>query len=247
MADSTALNLVAVAAIGGLVGTGELVARYRDAPWKALKCVAAFLYVAMNIAASLGAYGLVRAFGWEFGQEAGTEALRWTQVLIAGFGAMALFRSSLFLVRVGDQDVGVGPSSLLNVLLGAADREVDRERGRARARGVKELVQGVSWQRAREDLPALCLGLMQNATLEEQNALAGAIRDIESGDLDDDVRVHLVGLELLNFAGIGVLKGAVGLLSQSADRQPAESSSATEGQASDENSRLEPSGGAPAR
>lgn len=245
MTGSTTLDLVAVAAVGGLVGTGELVARYRDAPWKALKCVAALLYVAMNVAASLGAFGLVRAFGWKFGQEPATESLRWTQVLIAGFGAMALFRSSLFLVRVGDQDVGVGPSSLLNVLLGAADREVDRERGRARADEVKELVQGVSWQRAREDLPALCLGLMQNATLEEQNALAGAIRDIEGGDLDDDVRVYLVGLELLNFAGIGVLKGAVGLLSPSAAREPINSNADPDGKATDENAPPKPDGEAP--
>jgi hypothetical protein len=53
---------------------------------------------------------------------------------------------------------------------------------------------------------------MQNATLIEQDALAGAIRDIDAGDLDDDVRVLLVGLELLNLAGFGVLTGAVALV-----------------------------------
>jgi hypothetical protein len=132
---------------------------------------------------------------------------------------MALFRSSLFLVRVGDQDVGVGPSSLLSVLLSATDRDVDRERGRARATEVRDLLSDVPWERAKAELPALCLGLMQNASLEEQNALAGAIRDIGAGDLDEDVRVYLVGLELLSFAGIGVLRGAVGLLSEASDRK----------------------------
>jgi hypothetical protein len=108
--------------------------------------------------------------------------------------------------------VGVGPSSLLKALLSVADRGVDRERGVERAKHVRTLLTGISWARARTDLPAVCLGLMQNATLVEQDALAGAIRDIEAGDLDDDIRVMLVGLELLNLAGSGVLAGAAALV-----------------------------------
>lgn len=211
MDSQTAIDIAVVAAIGGLVGAGELVSRYRDAPAQALACLPAIAYVGVNVLAACAAYGLVRAFGWDFGATAG-EPTRWTRVLVAGFGAMALFRSSLFVVRVGDQDVGVGPSSLLSALLAAADRGVDRVRGAQRADEVQRLLAGLSYDRARTDLPAICLGLMQNATLIEQDALAGAIRDIDAGDLDDDVRVLLVGLELLNLAGIGVLTGAVALV-----------------------------------
>ena len=172
---------------------------------------------AVNVLAACSAYGLAIAFDWHFGATTG-ESARWTRVLIAGFGAMALFRSSLFIVRVHDQDVGIGPSSLLKSLLDAADRGVDRVRGTQRATEMEELLEGVSWERARTDLPALCLRLMQNSTLIEQDALAGAIRDIEAGDLDNDVRVLLVGLELLNLAGIGVLRGAVALVKGDTDQ-----------------------------
>jgi hypothetical protein len=216
----TAIDFATVAGIGALVGTGELVGRYRDAPARALSCAPAYAYIVVNIAAACAAYALARAFSWHFGAASG-EAARWTRVLVAGFGAMALFRSSLFIVRVHDQDVGIGPSSLLKALLDAADRGVDRVRGIQRATEVEQLLQGVTWERARTDLPALCLGLMQNSTLIEQDALAGAIRDIEAGDLDDDVRVLLVGLELLNLAGIGVLRGAVALLTGEAEQAPA--------------------------
>ena len=65
------------------------------------------------------------------------------------------------------------------------------------------------------------LGLMQNATAEEKTALAGAIRDIEDGDLDDEIRALLVALELFNLAGIGVLTGAIDLLKS--DGPPRES------------------------
>ena len=195
-----------------LVGGGELVARYRDAPERALATTAAWLYVVINVGASLSALALIEAFDWRFGLDDATAQLRWTRVLVAGFGSMALFRSALFVVRVGTEDVGVGPSSLLGALLRATDRQVDRVRGQARAKEIREILEKVPWSQAREDLPALCLGLMQNTTLTEKEDLAATIRDLDAGDLDDDVRVYLVGLALSNLAGVGVLRGAVSLL-----------------------------------
>lgn len=206
------LSLLAVTAIGALVGAGELVVRYRDDPRRALFCAAAMLYIGINAATSLATYGLIKAFGWGFGQPAGTDAQHWTQVLVAGFGAMAVLRSSLFLVKVGDKDIGIGPSGVIEGLLSAADRAVDRQRGCDRSEEIRELLAGVSWEQAREELPALCLGLMQNATPSEQQLLARTVTDLESGDLDSSVRVYLVGLSLMNLAGGGVLKGAIAML-----------------------------------
>src|SRR3982750_2744912 len=132
-----------VVAIGASVGIGELVARYRDDPTRALGSFPALIYVVLNAAAAAGALALVQAFGWKFGAADGSSELRWTRVLVAGFGAMALFRSSLFTARVGNQDVGVGPSTFLQVVLTAADRAVDRRRARARARDVSQAMKGV--------------------------------------------------------------------------------------------------------
>lgn len=205
-------SLLAVTAIGALVGAGELIVRYRDDPGQALLCGAAILYIGINAATSLAAYGLIQAFGWGFGQPSGTDAQHWTQVLVAGFGAMAVLRSSLFLVKVGDKDVGIGPSGVIEGLLSAADRAVDRRRGCDRSEEVRNLLAGISWEQAREELPALCLGLMQNATPSEQQVLARTVTDLEAGDLDSSVRVYLVGLGLMNLAGAGVLRGAVAML-----------------------------------
>lgn len=206
------LALLAVTAIGALVGAGELVVRYRDAPGRALLCVAASIYIGINAAASLGTYGMIKAFDWGFGQPDGSKAQHWIQVLIAGFSAMAVLRSSLFLVKVGDKDVGIGPSGVIEGLLSAADRAVDRRRGSDRSDEVRKLLDGVTWDQAREELPALCLGLMQNATATDQQVLAKTVKDLDAGDLDPEVRVYLVGLGLMNFAGAGVLKGAVAML-----------------------------------
>jgi len=202
------MDYVAVALIGGLVGLGELIARYRDAPGTALRNAAAGLYIGINAAAALAALGLVRAFGWTFGTESG-EALRWTQVLIAGFGAMAIFRSALFIVRAGDQDVGVGPSGFLQVVLNAADRAVDRRRAGARAGEVSRAMDGVAFAKAAEALPSYCLALMQNASEDEKVALANQVTLLRDAHMEDRAKSLALGLALMNVVGRGVLEAAV--------------------------------------
>jgi hypothetical protein len=108
-------------------------------------CTAIF-YIAINCAASVGALGLIHAYGW-FGPS------RWTQILMAGVSAMAFFRSSLFVVRAGDRDVGVGPSGFLQIFLTAADRAVDRKRAAARYDVVAEVMKGVDFNKALKALP----------------------------------------------------------------------------------------------
>src|SRR5262249_7596913 len=111
------LDWVGAAALGALVGASELVSRYRDAPNAALKTWPAIFYVSINLLASVGALGLMVALNWP-------PQTRWSRVLVAGVGAMAFFRTSLFIVRVADRDVGIGPSGFLQIFLAAADRAV---------------------------------------------------------------------------------------------------------------------------
>ena len=205
------MDYVAVAFIGALVGLGELIARYRDAPGSALGNPAAALYVGVNAVAAMAALGLVHAFGWTFGAEPG-EQERWTRVLVSGFGAMAIFRSSLFVVRAGDQDVGVGPSGFLQVLLTAADRAVDRRRAGARAGEVSRAMEGVSFSKACEALPSYCLALMQNATEDEKVALANQVTLLRDAQMEDRAKTLALGLALMNVVGSGVLEAAVGSL-----------------------------------
>src|SRR5215207_9784397 len=164
---------VVVGLLGAAVACGELVSRYRDAPVRALWTWSAALYVLLNVAASLAALAIIRAFGFKFGIEgvAADSDVRWTQTLIAGFGSLAFFRSSLFVVRVGDQDVGIGPSTFLQNALGAADRGVDRRRANDRSSVVGEAMAGVSFEKAHQSLPAFALGLMQNVDSDIQAQL----------------------------------------------------------------------------
>ncbi len=165
------LDYAIVAILGALVGGGELVSRYRDSPAGALRSRPAAFYIALNSLPSLAALFISRVFHWQFGVTSGDAAVRWTQVCVAGAGAMALFRSSLFTVHTGDREIGVGPSSFLQVFRAAADRAVDRLRARDRSLDVSHLMEGIAYDKAAHGRTAYCLALMQNVPDEDQVAL----------------------------------------------------------------------------
>lgn len=202
-------DYMGVMVLGGLVGFGELVSRYRDDPLSAFKRVAGLTYIALNAAAGAGALAAIRSFGWTFGFEGETAALRLLQILVAGFGAMALFRSSLFVVRAGGQDVAAGPAGFLQVVLDAADRAVDRNQAEERANVVTRLMEAVDFDRAYQALPAYCLALMQNVPPAEQAELAREVARLRGASMTPRAKSLALGLALLNVVGADALKAAV--------------------------------------
>lgn len=202
------LAWLAAIGLGGGVGLAELVTRYRDQPSALPRSVSFWFYILLNAGASALAFALIRVFGWTFGQTLGP-ARTVTQVLVAGLGAMTLFRSSLFNLKVGDEDVGIGPSALLTSLLSVVDRSVDRRRATDRSRSVGRTMSTVSFLKAKISLPAYCLQLMQNVPLEEQQKLRTAVDALGLTAMDDDLKSLNLGLLIMNTVGPAVLEAAV--------------------------------------
>lgn len=198
-----------VALFGLLVAFGELATRYRDAPTRAIANLSAWGYMALNAVAAVSALALIRLYDVNLDMT-DAEERRWAQVLLAGFGAMAFFRTSFFIARVGGQDLGMGPSGVLQSLLKVADRGIDRHRARARAGEVTKAMEGVSFEKAQTSLPAYCFALMQNVTQEEQAAVADqVVAKLKVANMPDATRGLALGLALMNIVGEGVLIAAV--------------------------------------
>jgi len=187
--------------------------RYRAAPLRAVFTPEAMGYVAVNIAASVGALALTRAFGWAFGVT-GPEAIFWTQILVAGFGAMVLFRSSLFSVPLDSTTrVYIGPSTLLQALLDVSDRAVDRREASVRAKNVARRMEGLEFSEEIVALPTLCLALMQHLPAEEQKALAQEYLQLEqTNTIDNRTKALMLGLSIMNFMGESVLAAGIDAL-----------------------------------
>ena len=210
----TTLPWMAVGLLGGALGTAELVSRYRDAPAGVLGTWPAVLYIAINVGASVGAYKLATVFGWNFtfGPAASKDASEWSLAIVCGLGAMALFRSSLFVRRIGDKDVGVGPSSFLQVFLSAADAEVDRQRAVLRASAVSRITKGLDYKKSYAALPPYCLALMQDLPDDAQRDLRKALELLDRDPMPDELKTAVLGLELVNVVGVPVFEQAVNSL-----------------------------------
>jgi hypothetical protein len=201
------LDWILVALLGAAVGIGELTSRYRDEPTKALLTIPAMIYIALNAAASVMALALGR--GVELWTTVDQNTVSWTQVLTAGLGAMVFLRSSVFRIRVGEEDVDVGPSSFLTSVITAADRAVDRVRAQERAWTVTQVMGNVASDKALEILPSYLSALMQNFNQEEQSRFDQSVNRIRSGQLSNETKVLLLGLVAMTHMGGGVLRSAV--------------------------------------
>lgn len=203
------VSYIAVALIGAGVAAAELASRYRDAPIRALSSRPGLTYAGLNALSSVAALFLIRVFNVKFGGTHGNE-LMWTRVLVAGFGATTFFRTSLFVARIGNQDVGIGPSTILQTGLSIADRGVDRRRARARAEAVGKAMKGVSFNDTYGSLPAYCFALMQNVPEEEQTQFAHrVVAPLRDSPMDDQAKGRALGLALMNIVGPDVLKAAL--------------------------------------
>ena len=209
--------------IGALVATGELTSRYKDDPVKAIISAPAGVYVAINGLASVGALAFAHTFNWTFGATDGQ--IRVIQVLVAGFGAIALFRTSLFNVTVADQVIGVGPSVVLNVILTAADRAVDRGRALDRSQAVASIMEDVSFDNSADSIQLFCTRLMQNALPAEPDRIAqtvSTLRDRLNKDVPDQVKSYVFGLSLLGLVGEKVLRKSIEQLKATFDEPPSD-------------------------
>lgn len=212
MVSVTSDMYIYVGLIGFLVGTTEIVSRYKDNPWLALQNIPAFTYITINVAASLLALLLIESFQITFDSVAIKN--KWFTILVAGTSAMAFFRTSLFTYRVGDKDLALGPGLLFQILLDVTDRSVDRSRAKPRSLVVSNIMRGIDFTKAMLALPTYCFALMQNVSSEEQAAIAKEISALSAtSNMSDSVKSLVLGLTLINIVGEAVLKAAVEALS----------------------------------
>jgi hypothetical protein len=198
-----------VAAVGILVGAVELASRYRDQPQSLTRLASAWMYVFVNAAVSALALLTARTFDWTFGIAGAGDRVVYTQVIICGFGAMAVFRSGFAQIKVGDNDVTIGPAAVLATLLAMIDREVDRRHGGTRSTNVIRIMRNVDFDRAYVVLPTFCLTLLQNLPADEQEELSKAVKLIAVSEMSGSQKSLILGLHLMKWVGPELLASAV--------------------------------------
>jgi hypothetical protein len=200
--------------LGALFGASELIARYRANPFRALGSWAAGGYVLVNATAALTALWLIRAFGQTFGATDPTQTAV-GQVVVAGLGSMAFFRSSVITIRGDSGEFGVGPHIILQVFLHALDRGVDRRQAVLRIEAVRRVMAGVTFDEANPGVADTCILALQNLPAEEMRLIGEQIAEIEvSSEPDQQVKAIHLGLILEKWVGQAVLAEAIRMLKE---------------------------------
>jgi hypothetical protein len=73
-------------------------------------------------------------------------------------------------------------------------------------------MEGISYAKASTGLPPYCLALMQNVPSDEQVGLTKSLALLDQAQIDEAVKVRILGLQLMNVVGPSVLTAAVASL-----------------------------------
>ncbi|MBI1685986.1 hypothetical protein [Caulobacter hibisci] len=187
--------------IGLAVGAMEMVSRYQDDPFAPLVSAPGLFYVTINGAASALAYYLTGPLNVTVAEPLKT--------FVAGFGAMAFFRSGLFTARIGKTEIPAGPNLVLQVFLRALDRAYDRERSVPRAKFVRPIMRGLSFDAIKAALPSLCFNLMQNVSADEIAGVNAQVVDLAKAEMSNEAKCLSLGLTLINIVGEKTLHSAI--------------------------------------
>lgn len=171
-------------ALGLVFGASELVTRYKDQPFDAVRRAPAIVYMAVNVATSVGVFaGLVSMHDTVFPGL----SLPWLAV-VSGVGAMTILRSKIFNLRTkGGEDIPIGFEAVLRAFLIAADRGIDRAQAAARNAAADLAIQAhitAGTLGTEDQLKALAaalradLGGYQNVPQDELNGFDKAIEDL---------------------------------------------------------------------
>jgi hypothetical protein len=130
---------------------------------------------------------------------------------VAGFGAMAVFRSKLFIFRSEDgKEYPIGPDIVLTSIFGIADRKIDRLRAARRQQLIYQKAEAIAgllptdkdFQNAANFL-VVSMSSFQNLSDVEKKEITDQVNNIktELKDAPNLYKAMTLGFALLNIAG----------------------------------------------
>jgi hypothetical protein len=184
------LEYVAAALCGAGLGATELLSRYRDAPFETLRVRSARNYLLLNGLLAVISLFLLQTIASGLIPETNSRLEKAIyEVLIAGFGGALLFRSAIVRSRIGDADIGVGPSFVIETLLATTDRQVDRQRAIDRADKVAPLMSDLNVAVVTTVLVPYSLSLLQNLSAQERQDIETKVESLVTKKVDEDVKL----------------------------------------------------------
>lgn len=191
--------------LGCIAAFAELLSRYSRVA-QIFKFLSSWIYFLINGLASILSYWLISEFNVDFGVLSDSEI---GKIIVAGTSAMLILRSSFASIKSGNQNIEAGFASITNVFLKSADRTFDRKRSIDDYNEIEKIMKNVDFDKAKIDLPLICLGIMKNVSSDESQILGDAIAKLSHGDGSKKAKSINLGVLVSNIAGVELLEKVV--------------------------------------
>lgn len=183
--------------LGALNAFTEIIAKFTDEPLKAFKTTQAFFYHLFNGAMSVFALHVLILLG----PPADTPMKEIQLVVIAGLGSMLIMRSKFFDVKVGDQEISVGPEQFVRLFLGFLETAIARARTPLRMDFVARTMHNIDCDK----VSAHCIAMLQANQRLEVRARKELVADIRAlcsaTDQDKQIRSYRLGFVIVDAMG----------------------------------------------
>ena len=107
-----------------------------------------------------------------------------------------------------NKEVGVGFMSIVHSLLDKIDKKIKHNIAAKRICEIYDIMKDVDYERAKEELPYLCIKYIDSFSEKDSKELINAIKDI-NGNLSDVNKSLQLGREIAKYCDVEILKRAV--------------------------------------
>jgi hypothetical protein len=160
--------------LGALVGLSEILSRYRDEPLLATATTSGMSYLAFNGFVSVMAFGILRKYPGQIFPAVQNDLF--LTAIVAGFGAMVVFRSKLFTFKSSDgNEYPIGPAIVLDTILKMIDSKIDRRRATERQTRVYDALADVNDFSKTTDYFEASLLSFQNLSQDDKTQISSTI------------------------------------------------------------------------
>ncbi|MCA1556661.1 MAG: hypothetical protein LC747_08240 [Acidobacteria bacterium] len=181
--------------LGMLTAFAEIIGKFSDEPIKSLRTPHALFYHLLNGSISALALFVLKTYGML--PTNNQEKLQ--LVLIAGLGSMLVMRSKLFNLKIGGEDVALGPEQIINVFFRFMESEIDRIRAQSRIDFVRERLFNVDFDKVHDYSVTMLRAAQALDTQEKCKAAIQTLRAEQFGDRQ--MKSYALGFLLLNKMG----------------------------------------------
>ncbi len=193
---------------GTIIGVGDVLERHGEAPLTTLATPGAAARIIVNAAASALALWLLKDNPFSAGGEL-FQGNATAQVLLAGFGALALLRVSVR-VAFGGSNVEISLAAVIDKFLQSADRDALGRSAATSAKHLFEICEDVDFGTMSRRVAPICLSMPEALSDEQRKKLGAHIQGIrDDPTLEDEDKAVLIASTIAKAIGREALRAMV--------------------------------------